>query len=199
MGTGTIKIRIANLASIILNPFLVALAAIVMLALESRPNIASALKWALFLAVISLAPVFLIAAYLVRKGKLDSLMSSIRQQRTEIYLLGGAIIAVDYVILRAINAPPLLTAVLGTAMILVLIFMCINFWWKISIHAALVAGVTTVMVILYGWVAMTAVLLVLLTGWSRIVLKEHTPAQVIAGTVLSSVVVVAGFGIFGFL
>jgi membrane-associated phospholipid phosphatase len=190
-------ISIANLTSNILNPFLLALVIIVMLAFEARPNPASALRWALVLAVISLAPVLLIAAYFVRKGKLDSLMSSIRQQRTEIYLLAGAVIAVDYIILRLISAPQLLIAALGTGMIMILLFMCINFWWKISVHAAVVTGLVTVMVLIYGWLAMLSVILVFLMGWARVILKEHTLAQVITGALLSAAVVVISFRIFG--
>lgn len=187
------------MVSNVLNPFLVALVIIFLLAFKARTGVLAPLRWSLVLAVISLAPVLLIAAYLVRKGKLDSLVSSIRQQRTEIYLLAGAIIVVDYIIMRFINAPHLLTAGLGTGILMLVLLMCINFWWKISVHSAMVSSLVTATVILYGWLAMPSVVLLFLIGWARVTLKEHSIAQVIAGALLAATIAVIGFRLFGYL
>lgn len=191
--------QFARLISGILNPFLMAMVGIVLVAFKSRSSVLSAVRWSLVLAVISIAPILLFTAYLVRKGRLDSLFSSVRQQRTEVFLLASAVTAVDYVILHYINAPGLLIAILATGLLGLIIFMCINFWWKISLHTALIAGLVTVMVMLYGWLALTASVLVIVIGWARLELREHTVMQVVTGALLAALVSFATFHLFGFV
>ena len=193
------KLRIANLVSNILNPFLLALIIIMLLALKSRSTILSALRWSLVLAIVSILPVMLVMMYLVHKGRMDSLFSSVRRQRTEIYLLAGAFAVIDYIVLLQIHAPTMLIAGTVTALFGLILFMCINLWWKISLHTAFMTGLATISTILYGWIGASASVLVLLVGWSRIELKEHTLTQVIAGALLAALVVIVTFYLFGFI
>jgi len=191
--------RFAHLLSVVFNPFLMALAMIVMLAVASTPTALAAFRWASVMALISIGPILLIAAYLVRKGRLSSLLSALREQRTGVYLMAGVIIIVDYAIMKLINAPDMLLDGLEIGMPMFLIFMVINLFWKISVHAAMVAAAVTVSVVLYGWLALISALAVVLICWARVVLKEHTAAQVAAGAVLSAVVVVVGFTLTGLI
>jgi len=193
------RTRLASLISNILNPFLMSLVAFILLAFKSRSSVLSAVRWSLVLTTISLAPILLIAAYLVRKGKLDNLFRSVRQQRTELYLLAGAVTAVDYVILLFINAPRLLVAGMGVGLIGLMIFMCINFWWKISLHTAFATALAIVTGILYGWIAGVAAIPLVLVGWSRVELREHSVAQVIAGALFATVIGLVGFRLFGII
>jgi membrane-associated phospholipid phosphatase len=193
------KLRIANLVSNILNPFLLALVIIMLLALKSRPTILSALRWSLVLAVVSILPVMLVVMYLVRKGRMGSLFPNVRRQRTEIYLLAGAFTVIDYIVLLRIHAPTMLIAGVVTALFGLILFMCINLWWGISLHTAFMTGLATISTILYGWIGTSASVLVLLVGWSRIELKEHTLTQVIAGAFLAALVVIVTFHLFGFI
>ena len=67
--------------------------------------------------------------------------------------------------------------------------------WKISIHCAVASGSVTILALLFGpWLA-PAYLLVALTAWSRVVLKDHTPAQVIAGSLLGVAAAVVTYAI----
>ena len=189
--------RIANLTSNILNPFLVGIVSILILSFESASGALDALKWALILIAIGILPVFLAAIYLVRKGKLDGIFTSIRQQRTRIYLLAGVCAGAGYAILHYSGAPLRLVATFASGLSAAVIFTVINLWWKISLHTALITALVTVLVILYGWIAMVAVVLVFLIGWARLVSKQHSPAQVAVGALLSALIVVVGFHLFG--
>ncbi len=73
------------------------------------------------------------------------------------------------------------------------IFMCINLWWKISLHTALVAASVTVLVMLYGWTAAVTVALVPLKAWARIELEYHSLAQAATGALLAALIVVVVF------
>jgi membrane-associated phospholipid phosphatase len=58
--------------------------------------------------------------------------------------------------------------------------------WKVSIHCAVASGSVTLLALLFGpWVT-PAYALVALTAWSRVALKDHTIAQVLAGIVLGA-------------
>ena len=71
--------------------------------------------------------------------------------------------------------------------------MCINLWWNISLHTALVATSATVLVMLYGWVAVATVPLFPLTTWARIELEYHSLAQAITGALLAALITVVVF------
>jgi membrane-associated phospholipid phosphatase len=59
--------------------------------------------------------------------------------------------------------------------------MIITLRWKISIHAAGIAGPTTGLIYGIGvWAAVFFTLLVPV-GWARVRLKAHTPLQMLAG------------------
>jgi len=188
--------RIANLISNILNPFLVSLILILLLSFGATSSILDALKWALVLTAFSVVPVYLAIIYLVRSGRLDNVFTNVRRQRTKIYLLAGGWAAAGCVVLLYLKAPPRLLAVSGAGFLTAIIFMCINLWWKISLHTAFIAASVTLLVILYGWVAVVAIVLLPLMFWARMELKRHSLAQVAAGALLSTLIVAVVFRIF---
>jgi membrane-associated phospholipid phosphatase len=89
----------------------------------------------------------------------------------------------------------------------ILAFICwaISFWWKISAHAAGIGGAMTVSYILYRTFPLTfplwlPLLLIVLTGLLcsiRVYLGRHTMAQVLAGTLLSIVVISTTYWLLG--
>ena len=189
--------RIASLTSNILNPFLVGLVLILLLSFKSTSSALDAIKWSLISIAASILPVFGVIAYLVRSQKLESTFINVRKQRTKIYLLASVCAGVGWVILYYLEAPKELIATFVAGLSAVVVFMSVNFLWKISLHTALISASVTVLVILYGPIATVTVALVPLIGWSRIELKHHSPAQVAAGALLAAVIVVVVFYLFG--
>jgi len=57
----------------------------------------------------------------------------------------------------------------------------------------MVAASATLLVMLYGWIAVATVALVPLTGWARIELEFHSLAQATIGALLAALIVVAVF------
>ena len=187
------KKRIANLTSNILNPFLIILAMILLLSFVSASSTLDALKWALVSIALSILPVFSVIVYLVRKGSLDAVFTNVREQRTKLYLLGGFCTVISCIILYYTEAPSILVAGFITGLSTAIIFTCINLWWKISLHTAMVAASATVLVMLYGWIAVATVALVPLTGWARIELEYHSLAQAATGALLAALIVILVF------
>jgi len=189
--------RIANLTSNILNPFLVSLIIILVLSFESTSSTLDALKWSLILIALSILPIFSVVIYLVHNERLDGFFISTRKQRTKIYWLAGVCVSAGCIILAYFEAPSILVAAFVAGLSAVVIFMCINLWWKISLHTAFITASVTALVILYGWIAAVAGLLVPLMCWARIELKRHSLAQGATGALLGALIVVVVFYLFG--
>ena len=189
--------RIADRISAIMNPFLVSVIIIMLLSFESATSLLDRLRWSLILIAISVLPVFLFVAYLVHRNRLEGFFAGIRSQRTKIYLLAGGCGVVGCIVLFYFGAPSLLMAGFGSGLAATLLFMCINLWWKISLHSAFVTGSITVLVIMYGLVGVTGVVLLPLIYWARTESNHHTVAQVVIGALLAVIVVVVVFYLFG--
>ncbi|MFC1862221.1 phosphatidic acid phosphatase [Chloroflexota bacterium] len=185
--------RLANLTSNILNPFFVSLIIIFLLSFASAHGILDALKWSLISMALSVLPVFLVIVYLVRNDRIDAVFTNVRKQRTKIYLLSGICAIVSLITLSYLKAPSTLVAGFITAFSIAFVFMCINLWWKISLHTAFIAASATVLIILYGWIAAVTVALVPLTAWARIELKCHSLAQAATGALVATLIVVVVF------
>ncbi len=189
--------RIANLTSNILHPFLVSPILILLLSFKSTSDVLDAVKWSLISIAVSVLPVFLVIIYLVRNRRLESPSINVRKQRTKIYLLAGVCAGVGCIIFHYLGAPKELIATFVAGLSAIVVFMCVNLLWKISLHAAFVAASATVLIILYGSIAAATVVLIPLIAWSRIELKHHSLAQVITGALLAALIVVIVFYLFG--
>jgi len=189
--------QVANLVSGILNPFLVSLVIILLLSFESTRSPLDALKWSLILIAISLVPVYSVVVYFGRNERLGSSFFDVRKQRTKIYLLAGICAVVGCIVLVYSGAPLILLATFVAGLSATVIFMGINLWWKISLHAAFVAASVTLLVILYGSIGAVTVMLLPLVAWARVELEHHSLAQVTTGAFLAALIVGVVFYLFG--
>lgn len=189
--------RGARLISNIFSPFLVSVALVILVSLRSARGTADALRWSLIALGLSTLPIFAIILYLVRSDRLESMFINVRRQRHKIYLLSGLCSAITCVVLYLLEAPLALVVTFLAGLTTVLVFGSINLWWKISVHTAFAASAITVLILLYGFVAAIAALVLPFIGWSRIELEHHSPTQVAIGAVLSALITVGVFYLFG--
>ena len=109
-------------------------------------------------------------------------------KRPRLIVLGFIIasVAVGLALLVGLGAPGELSGYVACMLASVAVLAAITTVWKISIHCAVAAGSVTILCLLFGPLAAPGYLLVALTAWSRIVVKDHTIAQVIAGSLLGA-------------
>lgn len=134
-----------------------------------------------------LLPILLLY-YLRKTGVIQEMMVNDRDQRFipfagvfGSYLLGAAF-------LRVYNAPQTMVALMVSYVITSAVMLVITLRWKISIHAAGVAGPSMFLVLRYNLALWPFLLVTLLVCWSRWKLKVHTIEQVLAGALLSVLV-----------
>jgi len=192
-----VRKRVATITSNIINPFVLAVIVIVLLALDSAVGMAEGFRWAAIAIAVTVVPGLIIVSCLVSKGRLDGFFINARNQRWQVYICSAVIAVIAIAVLFLIDAPMMLIATFVAGLALVLIFMLINHWWKISVHTAFASASSTILIIIFGPASAFITLTLPLVGWSRVELKRHTPWQVVAGAAVSAVIVVVVFELFG--
>ncbi|MFH1651772.1 MAG: hypothetical protein ABID87_06725 [Chloroflexota bacterium] len=192
--------KIARLVSDIINPFSISLVMIVLLSFRHAASFAEGLKWSLLSVAFSILPVLVVILVLVHNEKLEGIFIRARQQRHRIYLLASVCVLVSIGILYYLGAPRELLAAFVTALLAIGLYLCINLWWKISVHTGFLAASLMLLIIMYRvpGILFTLVLLPVM-AWSRVELEHHTPAQVAAGAALSAAAMLAVFHFFGLI
>ena len=118
-------------------------------------------------------------------------------KRARLVVLGFIIasVAAGLGLLVGFGAPGELSGYVACMLASVAVLAAITSAWKISIHCAVAAGSVTMLSLLFGPALTPAYLLVALTGWSRVALKDHTTAQVIAGSALGIAAALATYAL----
>ncbi|MEV4342900.1 phosphoesterase PA-phosphatase [Actinoplanes sp. NPDC049596] len=111
-----------------------------------------------------------------------------RAHRKAPLLFGVGSVAVGLTALILLGAPRSLLALMIAGVAGLVVFGAVTAFWKMSIHAGVAAGTVAVLVVVYGPWALLGALLLPLIGWSRVRLTAHTPAQVVAGTVVGALI-----------
>jgi membrane-associated phospholipid phosphatase len=131
----------------------------------------------------------------VRDGRWADRYVGAKRARLIVLLFIIASVAAGLMLLAACGAPTELTGYIGCMLGSVALLAAITTMWKISIHCAVAAGSVTILTLLLGGWVTPAYLLVALTAWSRVVLKDHTAAQVVAGSLLGVAAAVVTYAV----
>jgi len=109
-----------------------------------------------------------------------------REERTPfiaVNLIGNSL---GFFLLRALNAPVSLSALLLVYVALGVTMMTISSFWKISLHAGGVGGFAAFLTWVFGPVWGLTFLALPLIGWARVYRKRHNWAQVAAGGIVGT-------------
>jgi membrane-associated phospholipid phosphatase len=131
----------------------------------------------------------------VRRGRWDDRYVGAKGPRLIVLAFIIASVAAGLALLVGLGAPGELSGYVGCMLVSVAVLAAITTVWKISIHCAVAAGSVTILTLLLGPWLLPAYLLVALTGWSRVMLKDHTTAQVIAGSLLGAAAAVVTYAV----
>lgn len=124
-------------------------------------------------------------------GVVSSLSMPIRKERSAPFISTLFFFGLGYYLLRKGGLPtPVYSIYLGCGLALFVLIL-INLKWKISVHAAGIAGVVGSTIGLFQihdfsnfWLIASLIAITGLTLSSRLILNAHTPSQVYAGAVV---------------
>lgn len=188
--------RIAQLISVVFYPLFVPTYAFAILL--TMPAYFSALmppsaKWmvlGLIFLITCIMPT-LIFAVMIKSGIVSTTYLSKQEDRTMPYIVSIIFFYLAYYMLKKLQISPVYYYFMIGATMLNVLVMGINFFWKISSHTASIGALAGMMVGLsyflgtfYFLLITASVLASGLTGFARLKLQAHTPAQVYAGFVL---------------
>lgn len=187
----------AKVLSAIFTPFYLPVLGIVILLFFSYLNILPMMYKIMILFIIFiftvLLPTALIGFYRKYCG-LTHFQLSIRHRRIVPYILSCLCYLCCVYIMKALHAPHFVTTMVLTALIVQLVCALINVWWKISTHMAAVGGVTGAlmgfsMIFIFNPLWWFCLLMIIsgILGTARIILRQHTLAQIVAGFLISTV------------
>lgn len=167
--------------------------------LHALPNWSGFFWAAVYGLLTSLAPI-LVVLYLLKTGRITELHMSNTRERNIPYLSGILFSAIAYGLIAGFNGLDLLRCLTLFNVIELTALLVINQFWLISLHSTGAMATAVLVGLIFGWP--TSLLLagpmVISVCWVRLFLKRHTPAQVVAGLVLGTAVVLAltPFGCF---
>lgn len=176
--------KIAEVVSLVFHPLIVVIPTLVIAMTRQGSTIWQAICWtALSVAIVNL-PMALLLFWGVRAGKYTDASVSMREQRTSIYAVGGACLAILLAVLAIGDAPVVITACLVSAVIATALGYWINRYTKLSLHSAAMAGCTAVLLWTAPLIGVVMAIFAPLVGWARIRLKHHTPFQILIGWIV---------------
>ncbi|MFE3762078.1 hypothetical protein ACFXPI_09980 [Streptomyces sp. NPDC059104] len=114
----------------------------------------------------------------------------VRRRQDRLIVLPGVVVSVAVCVvgLQLLRAPREMTALVVAMLATVLAILVVTTRWKISVHTAVAGGAVVLLGLTYGPGTLAGYVLVALVGWSRVRLRDHTPAQAASGTVLGAAV-----------
>ncbi|WP_424217046.1 phosphatase PAP2 family protein (plasmid) [Streptomyces sp. BI20] len=119
----------------------------------------------------------------------------VRRRQDRLVVIPGilASVAACVTLMFVFHAPGEMVGLVLAMLATLTVILAITTVWKISVHTAVSAGALAMLAAAYGPWAWAGAPLVVLVGWSRVRLRDHTRAQVIAGAALGLVVAPAVF------
>lgn len=164
------------------------------IAFRDAPSRGQALLWAaVYITIVCIVPIVYIATR-VRQGKITDIHMKLREQRMRPLLVSLACTAVAWWTLRFMGAPPVLPFFALFSLVQIVVMALITLGWQISMHTMSITGATMATVVLFGLVpALLTIPLIVLVSAARLNLKRHTPAQILAGTLVGALVPVLMF------
>lgn len=148
--------------------------------------------YALLAVVIPLA--YLV--WLVRHRQVTDLDVQLREQRKKPMLFTLLCGALAWLALLLSNAPMPMRVLAGALWVQMGLVFIITLWWKISVHCATAATVTTLTGCIAGTLLPSLIVLPLI-AWSRVHLRHHTTAQTVAGTLLGCTIALLAMNLLG--
>ncbi len=196
LSTRQFSYRAAKIITEIFAPVPSGLVVVAFIAWHFAPTRSEAIRGATLGVVLALLLPFSYLLRQVRRGHITDHHVGLRTQRPRILLVFFLGVLATLAMLIAVGSPPELIALIGASLVGLVVALAITFFWKISIHAGVAAGIITVFVVLFGpWMLLIAPL-VLAVGWARVRLGDHTAAQVVAGTVIGALISGLAFSLF---
>lgn len=175
----------ARVVSDVLSPPMVWAMLALPIALRDAPTVRDGLGWAtIYIWFVCILPLLYVAV-MVKRGLITDIHLKVRHQRIKPFVLSIASTLIGIVMLTLADAPPIMRLFALFTLIQLTIIAMITLVWQISFHAISIGGAMVALGVMFSVVyGLLTLPLVLVVGAARLKLHRHTPAQVIAGSII---------------
>jgi hypothetical protein len=179
--------RLARAVTEVFAPAVLAAVTPLVVAVATAGTPLAGLAWGALVVLFCAAVPYSVIWVGVRRGTLTDHHVGRREQRRR--PLGYALLSVlaGLGLLVALGAPRPVVAMVAAMLAVLLAVGVVNLGWKLSAHAAVAAGSVAVLALVLGPALLAGAAVVALVGWSRVELRDHTVAQVLAGAAAGAV------------
>lgn len=182
-----LTISLSNLISNIMNPLFSLLIFFGFYAFEKMEG-ATAVKNLLIMLFLVVIPIFGWIYWNVKTGRYTNMDVSDRKQRNSLYLFNFTTIALYITSLFYMKQDFNFILIIIFLLVLMLVMHLSNFFIKSSMHTAFNVFVCALFLNLNVYFGLGWLFLTVLLGISRIILKRHTPKEVIMGASIATIV-----------
>jgi membrane-associated phospholipid phosphatase len=186
--------RVARGLTEVFAPAVLACGLPVVIGVHAGRTVLTGLGWGLVATLFGAVIPYAMILTSVRRGSLNDRHIGVREQRTKPLALGLVSVLLGLVLLVLLGAPRELVALVVASFVGGFVATAVNHFWKLSVHASVAAGTTVILALTFGPLLLVTAVLVAAVSWSRVRLGDHTPAQVVAGTVLGAAIAGIVFG-----
>ncbi len=175
---------LSKIISSIINPLIVAAFTFGIL-IYSNPSIQT--KNTLFLIsflATTILPLITIL-YFIKLGKVTSIDAPIKEQRIQLLAIASIYHSLGFILLAYLGASPIVRGLMFCYAINTAIVWKITIYWKISIHMVGLGGPIVALWLVGYQHPLIMAMTIILVSISRLILKAHTPNQIIAGIILA--------------
>ncbi|WP_311699063.1 phosphatase PAP2 family protein [Streptomyces gibsoniae] len=177
--------RMARLITDTLAPANLVIAILLVIGWHSTSSV-TGLGWGLLAALFCGGIPFAVIMLGVKRGNWTDKHVRIREQRAVPLLATMASVLIGISLLVALRAPREVFALVVAMLVGLITTMIVTIWWKVSVHTAVAGGVVVILLLAYGAHVAPLVLGVAAVAWSRVALRDHTPAQTVVGALLGA-------------
>lgn len=183
--------RLASVLSYVLHPAVLMLATVVLISSQMRSSLVLTLM-DLIILLAGLLPGLLYIYVRTKRGKFSHYHLLLKEERRIVLPLLLLGMVASFVLFVVAKAPSIMLREMVIGLLAGAGAVVISLFWKISLHSAVAAGCAALFVPFSWSMVVILLFLALLVGVLRLVVRHHTPAQVIGGLLY-------GFGISSLL
>lgn len=125
-----------------------------------------------------------VALMWIKSKNLDLDVSN-KEDRTFPLIFGALSYIIGVIMLLVVGAPTVAAILMLCYLSNIILTIFVTFFWKISVHSMGIAGPAAAIIYIFGYPGLLFGFPIIMVMWSRVFLKQHTPAQVIVGAITS--------------
>jgi membrane-associated phospholipid phosphatase len=183
-----LSLKAARVISDVISPPVVSAVMALVVVLTSAPDGETAFIWALvYIGLVCVLPA-LFVVFMVAAGRITDVHVRLRRQRILPFSVSILCTAAAWLILRQIDAG-LLTGIAAITLVEIIVLLVVTLVWQISVHAMTITTAVVIAWLVFGWMqALLLAPLIPIVSAARVLLRRHTVAQVIAGSIVGAAI-----------